>query len=451
MEELKKWNPWWYEERVSEEFRGIYREITDNILDAVHLRPIKAIVGVRRSGKSTILYQIIDRLIKGGIDAREILYINLEEPKFLGVEIDDIIQEYIKLTKRDKRKCYLFLDEIQSKKNWEMWLKREYDIKGFKQIFVSGSSTLTSSDFHKLLAGRVLLFKVFPLSFKEFLIFRNYSLSNIEYLPAEEIAKIRHFLSEYIEYGGFPEVVLTPRDEDKVNLLSAYYDAITIKEIISKYKVDPLKVKNLAYYLHSNISSVYTYSKLRKFTGLSFDAVKHYLQIFEDAFLLFSLPIFSYSVKEQMNYPRKVYCIDTGLRNASAFRFSKDTGKLFENMIFLEFMRQKKDIYYWKDKGEKEIDFVVKEGLKINEIFQACYDISEPTVKSRELRGLLKALKEFSLKKGVILTENYEYEEKIIKKGEEYRIIYKPIWKWLMEASRRKKKGDLSNEDKDKI
>jgi len=436
MEELKRWNPWWYEERVNKEFVGIKREITSRILDNINLNPIKTIVGVRRSGKSTILYQIIDELIKKGVDPREILYINLEEPEFLEYNLDEIVQEYIKITNKDTRKCYLFLDEIQNKEKWEKWLKREYDLKAFKQIFVSGSSTLTSADFHKLLAGRALVFKVFPLSFKEFLYFKDYPVHKVKYLSPEAKAKISHLFSEYIEYGGFPEIVLMQRDKDKENLLHTYYDAIMIKEIISKYRIDPVKVRNLAYHLHSNISSVYTYSKLRKFTGLSFDAVKHYLHLFEDAFLLFSLPVFSYSVKEQTNYPRKVYGIDTGLRNASAFRFSKDMGKLFENIVFLEFLRGREDIYYWKDKEGKEVDFIVKEGLKIKQAFQVCYDTAEPEVKARETKALIKGLKIFELKQGVILTENYKGREEMVKRGKKYSIIYKPLLEWLLEREK---------------
>ncbi len=157
-------------------------------------------------------------------------------------------------------------------------------------------------------------------------------------------------------------------------------------------------------------------------------SIQSYTQYLENVFLIFSVPIFSYKIKEQMQYPRKIYCIDTGLRNAVSFRFRENLGQIMENLVFLELKRGGKDIYYWKDFKHREVDFLIKDGLKVKQLMQACYMIEDEKTKKREIAGLLEAMKEFKLKNGLIITWDYEGEERI----EGKRIVYKPLWKWLL-------------------
>ena len=149
----------------------------------------------------------------------------------------------------------------------------------------------------------------------------------------------------------------------------------------------------------------------------------------KDSFLIDSLAFFSYKVKEQLQYPRKIYSIDTGLRNAVCFKFRENLGQLDENMVFIELKRRRKKIYYWKNKMHLECDFVIKEGLKITEAIQVSYDIESPDTKKREIKGLIAAMKEFDLNSGLIITENFECEEII----ESKKIRFVPLWKWLIE------------------
>jgi len=130
-----------------------------------------------------------------------------------------------------------------------------------------------------------------------------------------------------------------------------------------------------------------------------------------------------------MRYPRKAYCIDTGMRNAVSFRFSQDMGRLYENLVFLELNRMGLDIYYWKDRQGREVDFVIKNGTKVREAVQVCFDASKAETRKREVRALMKCMDEFRLKEGLIITETEDEEDNIGGK----KIIFRPLWKWIMQ------------------
>ncbi|MCK5176938.1 MAG: ATP-binding protein, partial [Candidatus Aenigmarchaeota archaeon] len=149
----------------------------------------------------------------------------------------------------------------------------------------------------------------------------------------------------------------------------------------------------------------------------------------EEVYLLYFVKMFDYSVKKQILNPKKVYCIDTGLRNALCFKFRENLGQLYENMVFVELKRRGKEIYYWKDLKQKECDFVIKQGLKITEAIQVTYNIENPDTKKREINGLMAALNEFKLKSGLIITDDFEDEQTI--DGKTIRFV--PLWKWLIE------------------
>lgn len=146
----------------------------------------------------------------------------------------------------------------------------------------------------------------------------------------------------------------------------------------------------------------------------------------KETFFAFEVPIFSYSIKDQLQYPRKLYLVDVGLKNSVSFKISYDWGKLAENVVFLHL--RKKEIYYWKNKLGYEVDFVVREGLETRELIQVAWDVSDETTKKREIRALLYAMEEFKLEKGIILTRDFEEEEIFDKK----RVIFKPLWLWLV-------------------
>lgn len=388
---------------------------------------IISLVGVRRSGKSTLISQFIKHLTEKKLSAKNTLYINFEEPRFskdlsLGL-LQDAYEAYLEIIE-PKGRPYLFLDEVQNIPAWEKFVRALHE-RDEATIFVSGSSSkLLSAEFGTVLTGRHLGLTVYPLSFGEFLFFNGLGIKDKASLLSNKL-KIKRLLRKYLEFGGFPKVVIL--NKEKKELLTTYFDDVISRDVVERHKIRKIaKLRTLATYYLTNISSPISFNRIKKFIGLSIDTVERFSYFLSYACLIFFIKKFSYSLKEQEVNPRKVYCIDSGLRNAISFRFSQDMGKLYENTVFLELKRRGKEIYYWKNKGE--CDFLVTEGTKIKKAIQVCYNIGGE-VKEREVRGLLEVLKKFKLREGTVVTEDYESREKVKRKT----IAFIPLWKWLLE------------------
>ncbi|MFH1440299.1 MAG: ATP-binding protein [Candidatus Woesearchaeota archaeon] len=398
------------------------------------------IEGVRRSGKSTITKQFLNHMVNKGIKKHKTLYINFEEPLFapeLNLELIDNIYDTYQEIISSEGADYIVMDEIQNIPLWEKWVRSKLESNNKIKIIVTGSSSkLLASEFSTVLSGRSTKITMFPLSFKEFLKFKGMVLADYKDIKNVMLNqnKIKPLLREYLEFGGFPRVVLEKK-ENKQILLKEYYEAIILRDITSRYKLKETNIlKALTTILLTNNASLVSIGKLANLLKESFkrsvslETVSNYLCYLELAQLTFLVPIFSYKIKDQLQYPKKVYCIDLGMRNAVSFRFSEDIGKLAENIVFLELKRMEKEIYYWKSRSHKEADFVIKEGLKIKGLINVSWDITDNKTKQREIDSMLEAMEEFGLNKGIIITENYENEEKFNKK----KIKYIPLWKWLL-------------------
>lgn len=418
---LRSLNPWWVGRSIRKE-NLVERSVQKDILELLKLRQIKDILGVRRSGKTTLLYLVIDELIKKGVDPLKIFFLSFDEINLSTANFDEIDKAISQISISPE---YLFIDEAQEKKEWERWIKQLYDSKSFKHFFVSGSNaSLLSKDVGKLLTGRHITTAVFPFSFKELLIAHGWQNFNRHYLLSEK-NKILHYLYIYLKQGGFPET--TERSDNEADrILSNIYNDIISRDIATRYSIEREKIDLLSKYLFTNMTKEYSYNRLAKNVGINIETVERYLGFLKESFLLFSLNIFSYKLKVQYKQNKKIYAIDTGLRNSISFRFSEDIGKLFENIVFIELKRRNKDIYYWKGKGE--VDFLVKEGLKVKELINVCKDISDNKTKLREIKSLGEAAKQFKVKDATIITEDYSYEEKI----KSLRIKFIPLWQWLL-------------------
>lgn len=268
--------------------------------------------------------------------------------------------------------------------------------------------------------------EAFPLSFKEFLKFRGIEAANLNVITDKTRSKILFSLGKYIEFGGFPEVFFK-EEHYKRRLLNQYFEDIIYKDIVERYKTDPVKTKEVGVYLLTNAGNCISLRNIRNVTGLGIQTLSDYLSYMAEVYLIYQVPIYSHSLKEQSVNPKKIYCIDTGLRNAVSFKVSDDAGRLFENCVFIELKRRGKQVYYWKKGGE--VDFLVKEGLKVKEAIQVCWRMDDEKTKKREVRSLLNAMDEFKLKSGLIITESFEGLEKI---DGGRSIVYVPLWKWLL-------------------
>lgn len=391
---LSRWNRWGSNPLES----GILRQITAKIIPYIHTKEIIVLVGPRRSGKSTILYQVMDALEKNGIPPKAMLHLNFEEPKLIPLlnlkGLDDLYEAYREHI-FPEGKAFLFLDEIQNVPDWERWLRARSQTEDIK-IFVTGSSAkLMSSEIATLLTGRHLSFEVSSLNFVEYLQFRQISLPRHR-LPVVAPAKIRQALNDYQQWGGFPAVVLASTVEHKQNILTEYFDDILYKDIIMRHGIrDPILLRNLAVHLLTQTGSLVSFSRLASIFQISDEAAASYCRYLQESFMMKLLPFFSLKTSMRQRHPQKVHAMDLGLRNAISFAHSADDGHLTESLVYHCLRRRFGDnVFYWS--GETEIDFVVREGNTITQIWQVIAGkLDDPEILKRELRAIEEAKKEF--------------------------------------------------------
>jgi len=425
---LQDWNFWNQNLNI-----GIKRNFyLKKIKKFINSNQIIVITGARRSGKSFIMKQLAFELIKRGIDKKNILIVNFEDPRFSKLDVSllqKIYETYLEFLS-PKDTPYIFFFVFQEVDKWQKWVLSIQELKK-AHIIISGSNAkLLSMELSTLLTGQHLDINISPLSFKEFLRFNSIDIEDKANLILDE-TKIKSLMRKYIEIGGFPKVVL---EKNKKEILLAYFKDILEKDILKRYNVRKSEeIKRLVNFYFSNVSSLITFNSLEKHIGISADTIEKFSNYFKEAYLLFYLKRFSFKVREQEKSPRKIYTIDTGISNAVGFRFSENLGKLAENIVFLELQRKKisnpnLEIYYWKNEKHQEVDFVVKNKNNITQLIQVCWNLSNIQTKKREINSLLKATEALNIKEGLIITSDNKEEEEI--KGKKIKFI--PLWKWLL-------------------
>ncbi len=347
--------------------------------------------GVRRSGKSTLLFQMVHEKFPNT------LYLNFEDTRLYDFERTDFAR--LDQAVNELGSKVLFFDEIQIVAEWERYVRQKLD-EGFEIVITGSNASLLSKELGTKLTGRHITKELFPFSFDEFCRFRQ--------LEASKSAA-----REYLETGGFPEYVKQGSDD----ILNQLFDDILIRDIAVRHGVRDIKtLQRLAHYLVSNVGNLITGNRLKVlFEVGATSTVMEYLSFLEDAWLFHYVPKFSYSLKKQLINPRKVFAVDTGLVSTNSGSFTDDNGRKFENMVYLGLRRKYKDIYYFSEK--KECDFVVSEKGEVVELLQACLELT-PDNLGRELAGLTEAMNFFSKTDGKIITlgqkDRFEKEGKVI-------------------------------------
>ncbi len=395
---------------------------------------IIAITGPRRAGKTYLCFQLIDGLLKEGISKENVLYINFEDEKLLGAEAGDLellMDAFYEVSDvRKSQKIYLFLDEIQNVKNWDVWVRRMHDSYKNMQLTITGSSSkLLSSEISTRLRGRVLNREIFPLSFREFLAWKNisYDLRTVSY--SKERFEVKKHFADFLINGGYPSI--TAQNVPKESVLQGYYESMIFKDVVERYNIKEVKkLKVLAALLFESVSKEITYNSLANRLkslgfGVSKNTIIEYLSHFEDAYLFFQNLKYEYSLTKQIGSIKKVYCIDNGLVNAVSFRFSEDKGRLMENLVFVELRRRGKKVYYNKDKSE--CDFLVCEKNRVAGALQVTNVLNDEN-ETREINGLLAAMEKYNLGEGTVLA--YDQEDARTVGSKSIKVV--PIWKWLL-------------------
>ncbi|MBW8048906.1 MAG: ATP-binding protein [Cytophagales bacterium] len=395
----------------------IDREILHQIKSFSQTELIKVIMGVRRCGKSTLAHQILKDINYG--------YINFDDERLPGIKSIHL-NDFIEVLNEIEPGCnHLLLDEVQNVEGWELFVNR-LKRNGYN-IFITGSnSQLLSKELATHLTGRYISIELFPFSFREFLQYKEIYVEDKDHYIAEKIAIIKRTLEEYIQTGGFPEILdIIPK-----NLyLRELFDKIISRDIVFRYNIRYVKdLKEIALYAISNYSSKSSLHKIKNiFEIKSVHTVKNYLQYLEDAYLLFLLVPFSFKLKEQLKQPKKIYSIDTGIINALSFKAVADHGKIMENVVLLELKRRNKEIYYYSA-SDFEVDFLIREGQKIDQLIKVCFSLADEYTKKREIKALIKAAKKLDCSNLLIITFDNEGKEKV----DDLTISIIPLWKWLL-------------------
>jgi predicted AAA+ superfamily ATPase len=378
---------------------GTPREVTAKVgLKDHHVR---ILTGIRRCGKSTVLLQIARK-------HPHFNYLSFEDPRLSTFGVNDFFK-LEKIFGRAGSSDLFFFDEIQNVDGWESYVRVLHDKK--KKVIVTGSNAkILSKKMGTSLTGRHISLEVFPFSFPEYLAHFNLD------------AGVETF-SGYFKLGGMPEFLNTKNKDVLLNL----YNDLIYRDIVVRHSLrNPKVVRELGVYLASNIGKEFSYNNLSKAFDLgSSNTVASYISYFEDAYLFFTLPRFSYSLKQQVKNPKKIYAIDTGLVALLSMSFSKDLGRLLENLVFIHLKRLGKEVFYYRQKGE--CDFIIATGGKVEMAVQVCYDLNADNL-PREENGLLEALNELGLSEGTILT--FGQKDELQREGKTIWII--PVWEWIM-------------------
>jgi predicted AAA+ superfamily ATPase len=407
-------------------FSGIF-ERSYNI--PLNTKKIVSLIGVRRSGKTFELYNLINKLRKT-INSNRILFINFEDDRLYPFSLELLnllIESYYELYPQNrKNKIYIFLDEIQNIDGWELFVRRIHDTLN-AQIFITGSSSkLLSKEIATSLRGRTISYEVFPFSFKEFLNSKNI---NINLNSSNSVSYIKKHFDDYLINGGFAETFDEEAEVQK-RILKDYLDLIVYKDLVERYSIkNQSLVRHLIKYLFVNMGTLVSFTKLfNQYKSLGYkvskDTLFDYMSYLEDSYTLFTTPIHRNSVKEENRHPKKIFAIDNGFKKLFDINYSEDYSKLYENLVFLHLRRKTNEIYYAKQK--QEIDFYVKTDQLY--LINVSYDINDPQTFERETSALLEGMNYYKVDKSILITaereETYQTENKTI------HII--PLWKWLI-------------------
>lgn len=378
------------------------REVVGEMIQLFELKEILIIQGIRRSGKSSVMLLMINKLLKE-YPGDEILYINLEDPSFREAWEDPLhlrrlVEMASKITGKIPR--ILLLDEIQLVKGWESYIKSVYDSLVFRKIIVTGSNqALLNSDYATSISGRYVSLQIFPFSLNE-------RINHLGFNNRLDILSNKHHIcrlvEEMMQFGGFPEICHTENSGLKRRQLIGYFDSILMRDCLSIHAVRDVHLfKSLTTYYLSTIGRPYTYSSLARTMGSNEHTVRDYLSFLADAWLIKEIYPWSPAIKSLVSGPKKGYCSDNGLININSLSISPDFGWLFENLVFTELVQSGlTDIRFFS--GKRECDFIVKAGQTITAI-QVCYDLNNSN-QERETSGLIEAMEKTGTDKGFIVT-----------------------------------------------
>jgi len=398
---------------------------------------IKVILGPRRAGKSVFALMLLKD--------RPFMYFNFDDEVLSsagGITTDELMKELH--AAYGQVKTVLF-DEIQNLAGWELFVNRLHR-EGYNIVLTGSNAHLLSKELATHLTGRHMPIEILPFDFSEFLRAKKFQISEEYSALPQQRGELLHLMENYLVNGGFPEVAVT--NVDASDYLEVLFDALVFKDVVKRHRVKfSTQVANLGGHLINNFANLYTIRKILEILNLkSASTIEKYIKYLEEAYLIFSLLRYSPKSIQRIKSPRKVYAVDNGFITAKAIQHSPDKGKLMENFVFTELVKRgvkpNRDLFYYKTRNDREIDFVVKSGVDVTELIQVCYESINSDVEQRETKALFEAGGELApldakLSNGVkklkltVLT----WDEKRAVEKDGVTIHFKPLWEWLTEEN----------------
>ena len=394
-------------------------------------------IGARRSGKSTYMFQIMERLLASGVARENILYLNFFDDRLHNLRQDgfgNITEAYYALypDKKNKETVHCFFDELQDLVGWETFIDRLMRTENCTVYLTGSSAKMLSREIATQMRGRALSWELFPFSFREYLDWKGTAW--IGPLSTQKRLLVQKAFDEYWETGGFPEVVGLNR-RLRIKTHQEYLHAILFRDLVERHDVShPKAITDLAYRLLDNIASLYSVNSLTGYLKslghkAPKSAVSDYLEWFEDAYFLFTVRIFDASLARSNTNPKKIYCVDQALISSVSSGILINAGHLLENLVFIALRRLYPEIYYYKTKTGKEVDFIVPLRGGGRMLVQVCESLKEPQTRKRETTALREAMAELGLKAGTIVTRNDA--ERIENGGGVIEVV--PVWRFLLD------------------
>lgn len=375
---------------------------------------IKLITGPRRVGKSVFALLMLQ--------GKNFAYLNFDDNQLLEKWDEDLAMSALDDVYPDYD--FMLLDEIQNLPDWDLWVSKLYR-RGKNLIITGSNANMLSSEMATVLTGRYLQIEMLPFSLEETMSWKNISPDR-----EEQAAQAIVLADDYMRNGGYPETI--PARSITKSYLSTLFDSILLKDVAQRHNVrNTTDLYNLATYLLSNFCNPISANELARELGLSSVATtKKFCDYLNEPYLFFYLPRFNNKLKLMNKAPKKVYVVDNGFVQSTAFNLSENLDRLLENQVFVELLRRGyipgQTLFYYRTRNDKEIDFVTRKGAKVEQLIQVCYDITSEKTRKRELDALVEAAEELHCDKLLVITNSQK--EKIEWKDRLISIINIPIF-----------------------
>ena len=393
-------------------------------------------IGVRRSGKSTFMFQLMKKLQDTGVARQNILYLNFFDDRLHSLQHDNlgvILEAYFSLypEKKNAEKVYCFFEEIQVVPGREPFVDRLMRMEKC-EVYITGSSAqMLSREIATQMRGRALSWEMFPFSFREFLDYKG--IESDGPLSTKKRLTVQKAFEEYWETGGFPEVAGLNRML-RIKTHQEYFNAMLFRDLVERHDIShPKAVTDLAHWLVDNTGSLYSINNLTGYLKslghkAPKPAVSDYLEWFEDAYVLFTVRIFDASLARANTNPKKIYCVDHALVTSISSGILVNSGHLLENLVFTALRRVTPDIFYYKTKAGREVDFIAGRQGPSRMLVQVCESMADQQTRKRETTALAEAMTELKLSHGIIVTRNEEEQIQV----DSGKIDVVPAWRFLL-------------------